>query len=216
MDALGYAEPNANFSPMRIGRRLLVTPAWLDVPPDLDVLSLRIDPGAAFGTGTHPTTRLCLRALERHLMRRQPGVPVIDLGTGTGILAIAAALLGARPVLALDVDPEAVRVARRNVSANGVAEAVRVETGSLAEVLSGGWGLAGAPVVVANILVHVLVDFFANGLAGAVTPGGLLILSGLLRSQTPDIRACLQWHGLTELAQEREEDWVCVLAQRGS
>ena len=188
----------------------MVVPAWLNPPLEPDVIPIRIDPGKAFGT-THPTTLLCLAAVARHLV---PGQAVVDLGTGSGILAIAAAKLGAGPTLGVDIDSEAVRVARENVAANGVAERVRVEQGSLAEVLTGQFGLKEAPLVVANILAGVICDLFEQGLAQAVTPGGLLILSGLLHTQGPDIRARLQWHGLQQLAQEHIENWIAIIARR--
>lgn len=139
---------------------------------------------------------------------------MIDLGAGTGILSIAAARLGASSILALDTAPEAVQVARTNMQTNNVAELVRVEEGSLTELLAGQWGMAAASLLVVNILAKVIVNLFAQGLVQAVTPGGLLILSGLLQSQTPDIRACLQWHGLEQLAQEQKDGWVCIIAQR--
>jgi ribosomal protein L11 methyltransferase len=205
------SRPNPNFQPRRIGRRLMVVPAWLDPPLEAGVLPIRLDPGGAFGDGLHPTTQLCLRALERHL---RPGTPVIDLGTGTGILAIAAARLGAGPILAVDTDPEAVRVARLNVAANQMTDQIRVEPGSLAETLAGQWGSTQAPLVIANILTHVLLDFFEHDFPQAVAPGGWLILSGILITQTPDIRARLLWHDLKQLAQEQLEDWVCIIAQR--
>lgn len=200
----------ATSEPRHIGRRLLVASAFSASPDAPGQLVLRIDPAAAFGDGAHPTTQLCLAAVERHVSKSA----LIDLGTGTGILSIAAAKLGARPILALDIDAAAVRVARANVLRNEVADAVRVEQGSLAEVLAGRYGLAQAPLVVANILAHVLVDFFALGLADTVSPGGLLILSGILRTQGPEIRACLGWQGLVQVAEERREDWLCVIARR--
>lgn len=203
--------PNPRFQPRRIGRRLMVVPAWLNPPLEPGVLPIRLDPGGAFGDGLHPTTQLCLRALERHL---KPGTPMFDLGTGTGILAIAAARLDAGPILAVDTDLEAVRVAHLNAEANGLSGQIRVEAGSLAETLSGQWGPTQAPLVVANILTHVLLDFFEHDFVQAVTPGGLLILSGILITQTPDIRARLQWHALKQLAQEQLDDWVCIIAQR--
>lgn len=207
-------------SPISIGRRFLVTPADAPAPASTPAqIVLRIDPGAAFGDGAHPTTQLCLAAVERQMQEigrlGTPGPALIDLGAGTGILAIAAAKLGAAPVLAVDIDPAAVRVARANVALNQVQEQVRVEQGSLAEVLAGHYALAQAPLVVANILAHVLVDFFAHGLVDAVTPGGLLILSGILRTQGPELRARLGWHGLALVAEEKKDDWLCMIARQG-
>ncbi len=190
---------------------MMVIPAWLAPPLDPDILPIRLDPGPAFGTGAHPTTRLCLRAVERHLV---PGASVIDLGTGTGILAIAAAKLGAAAVLAVDTHAESVRVARENAAANSVAQTVRVEEGSLEGILSGEWGRTQAPLVLANILAGVIVSLLEQGLGLTVAPGGLLVLSGMLSTQTLDIRARLQWAALEQVAQEEDDEWVCILARR--
>jgi len=197
----------ANFKPLRVGRRLMVIPSWLNPPLTPDDVPIRLDPGMAFGTGTHPTTQLCLSAVERHL---RPGQPVIDLGTGSGILAIAAAKLGASHVLAYDIDMEAVRVARENAAANGVADRIRVEPGSLAELLAAG---ARAPLVLANLLASVIGKLFEQGLAELVAPGGLIVLSGILDSQAYEVRAALHRHGLSLTAQEQLEDWVAIIAQ---
>ena len=198
-------------APFPLGRRFLVIPAGTAPPPDPARLPLHIEAGGVFGSGAHPTTQLCLRTLERHL---KPGTPLADIGAGTGILAIAAARLGAGPILAVDTDPEAVRVARANVLANDVAAQVSVQPGSIAEVLAARWGAQPRAWVVANILAHVIDALFAQGLAGAVGPGGWLILSGLMRPQTPAIRAHLQKAGLDFLAQEQQGEWVCLLASR--
>ena len=189
---------------------MLIVPAEMEPPPDPNLITIQIDAGGAFGSGTHPTTQLCLQALERHLV---PGASLLDLGTGTGILSIAAAKLGAGPILALDIDPEAVRVARKNVALNQVADKIRVEEGSLVQVLSGEFEFSQTPLVVANILAGVIADFFEQGLTRVLTPGGWLILSGVLLTQTPEIRARLQWHGLKQLAQEQLDDWVCIIAR---
>jgi ribosomal protein L11 methyltransferase len=202
-----------NFRPLRVGRRLMIVPAWLDPALGPDDMAIRLDPGMAFGTGTHPTTQLCLEALERHL---QPGQAVLDLGTGSGILAIAAARLGAGPILAVDIDEEAVRVARDNTAANGVAAAVHVARGSLSEVLAGEFGgqWQQAPLVVANILARVIVTLLDDGLARVVAPGGLLIVSGILDTQAYQVIAALKAHGLAPVAQEHKEDWVAILASK--
>ncbi len=208
----------ANFKPIRVGQRLMIVPAWLNPPLAPEDIPIRLDPGMAFGTGTHPTTQLCLAAIERHL-RPATATPegcyaMIDLGTGSGILAIAAAKLGSRPILAVDIDEEAVRVARENIAANGVADRVRVEPGSLAEILAGQFGVRSAPFVVANILARVIVQLLDQGLAQAVSPGGLLTVSGILDSQAYEVNAALKAQGLTLLAQEHIEDWVAIVARR--
>ena len=197
--------------PLRIGRRLVVAPLEYTAEFDPSLIPLRLEAGGVFGSGTHPTTQLCLKAVERHLTA---GATVVDLGTGTGILAIAAAKLGAARVLALDIDATAVQVAQTNVLANGVARQVQVQSGSLAEVLVDQTEGGPAKLVVVNILAHVVETLLQTGLATTVQPGGLLILSGLLAAQTPVIRAGLQWNGLKQVAQEQQGEWVCLLAQR--
>lgn len=203
----------ANFQPLRVGRRLMIVPAWLDPALAEGDIAIRLDPGMAFGTGTHPTTQLCLQAIERHL---RPGQPVLDLGCGSGILSIAAARLGASAALALDIDPEAVRVARENAALNGVAEQVRVAQGSLAEALRGDYGAEwqGVPLVVANILARVIVKLLGEGLAETVAPGGLLVVSGILDSQAFEVIAALKAAGLQVAAHERQEEWVALIARR--
>ncbi|MGQ0603625.1 MAG: 50S ribosomal protein L11 methyltransferase [Anaerolineales bacterium] len=197
-----------NFQPIRIGKRLIIVPAWLNPPLAPEAVPLRIDPGMAFGTGTHPTTQLCLAAIEHHL---KPGQKVIDLGAGSGILAIAAVKLGSGPVLAYDIDPEAVRVTQENAVINHVADHIHIEKGSLAELRAAG---ERAPLVLANILANVIVRLFDEGLGELVEPGGMIVLSGILDSQAYEVRAALQIHGLSFVAQEHIEDWVAVIAQR--
>jgi len=200
-----------HYQPVRVGRRLVVVPAWLNPPLAPDDVRLTLDPGMAFGTGTHPTTQLCLAAVEAYL---QPGQALLDLGTGSGILSIAAAKLSAGPILAVDIDPEAVRVARENAAANGVVGQMRVEAGSVAEVLAGRYGQAEFPVVVANILPSVLVSLFEQGLARCVAPGGCLILSGILDSQIADVQAAGERQGMQFVAQEQRDTWMVLVARR--
>jgi ribosomal protein L11 methyltransferase len=201
----------ADIRPLRVGRRLWVGPAGAEPPAEPGLVPIWLEPGLAFGTGSHPTTQLCLRALERHF---QPGASLLDLGAGSGILSIAGAKLGAGAVLGLDTDGEAVRVARGNVDYNRVADRVRVEQGTLSDALARRWGEGRASWVVTNILAHAIVEFFEQGLAQVLSADGWLILSGILRSQTPAIYACLAASGLELLAQEQQEEWVCILARR--
>ena len=147
MSRTSFAE--ADIRPLRVGRRLWVGPAGAEPPAEPGLVPIWLEPGLAFGTGSHPTTQLCLRALERHF---QPGAGLLDLGAGSGILSIAGAKLGAGAVLGLDTDGEAVHVARGNVDYNRVADRVRVEQGTLSDALSRRWGEGRASWVVTNIL----------------------------------------------------------------
>ncbi len=198
----------ANYRPIRIGKRLLVVPAWLEQEARPDDVVVKLDPGMAFGTGTHPTTQLCLMAIERHLRADQE---VIDLGTGSGILAIAAAKLGAKHVWAYDIDDESIRAAVENAEVNQVAGNLSIARGSLAELVA---ARAQAPLVLANILAHVLVDLFEKGLAELVAPGGMIVLSGVLDTQAYLVIAALKTAGLEFMAQEHIEDWVAIIARK--
>ncbi len=197
MSRTSFAE--AGIRPLRVGRHLWIGPRGTEPPVEPGLVPIWLDPGPAFGTGAHPTTQLCLRALERHL---KPGIALLDLGAGSGILSIAGAKLGAGAVLALDTDLEAVHVARGNIINNGVDDRVQVVQGTLSDALARRWGQGRASWVVTNILSHVIVGFFEQGLPETLSAGGWLILSGILRSQTPAVYACLADSGLELLAQE--------------
>jgi len=184
---------------LHIGRRIVVRPSWLTYTPDEGEVVVVLDPGMAFGTGLHPTTQMCLMALEEHL---RPGMRLLDLGTGSGILAIAGAKLGAGSVLALDTDPQAVAVAAENVRHNGVADRVRVAEGSLAQVDD------RFDLVVVNILAVVIIEMLEQGLARRVAPGGRLILAGLIADQEPDVAEALRRAGLEPVERRQIDDWV--------
>jgi ribosomal protein L11 methyltransferase len=191
------------FKPQRIGKRIVVKPTWEDYAAQPDDLVLQIDPGMAFGTGLHATTRLCLRALEDQISF---GSTVADVGTGSGILAVAAALLGAKRIDAVDIDPLAVRIARENVVVNGVGGAV-----SVAEAASPPPGIFD--VIVANILADVILAM-APELAAALKPGGVLIASGIIDRRADDVREGLAKVGLHPFATETEAEWVALLVRR--
>lgn len=192
---------------LHIGRRLVVRPSWLPYLPTDEEVVLELDPGMAFGTGTHPTTQMCLLALEERVW---PGARVLDLGTGSGILAIAAAKLGAGRVLALDTDPEAVAVARENVVRNGIADRVRVARGSLAQAIG------RFDLIAVNILAQVIVEMLEQGLARRLAPDGVLVTAGLLAGQEEEVRDAFQRAGLAVIGRRQVEDWVALEAIRST
>ncbi len=191
-----------HFRPLRLGR-ILVLPPWSTEEPAPGERRLVLEPGLAFGTGSHETTSLCLRALDEALAAR-PGASVLDVGTGSGILAIAARLLGAGRLIATDDDAVAVRVARENAARNGVALDAREAP---LEEVSGGFDL-----VVANILANTLVAL-APGLAPKVAPGGLLFLSGILGGQEDEVARAFG-PPLRERPRWRDGDWMLLTFER--
>jgi ribosomal protein L11 methyltransferase len=198
-----------HYHPIPIGERLVVVPAWLE-SPDPGRIAIRMDPGMAFGTGTHPTTQLCLELLETYL----PGdaAAVIDVGCGSGILAVAALKLGAQAALGVDVDPEAVQAAQANAELNGVAGQLEVKLGSVAEIISGRTSLKKAPLVLANILAPVIIRLLDDGLAHLLDPGGVLVISGILDEQAGEVEGALRAHGLPLLERRQIADWVALAA----
>jgi ribosomal protein L11 methyltransferase len=190
---------------LRIGERIVIQPSWLDYRPEPQDLVIQLDPGMAFGTGLHPTTQMCLCALEECV---QPGMEVLDLGTGSGILAIAAAKLDAKRVLAVDHDKQAAKVARGNVIANHVQGAVTVRQGSLPDV-SGTYDL-----VVVNILARVIVEMVQQGLSERVRPDGVLIAAGITVDKVPDVVEAFERGGLELTDRKERGDWVSLVARR--
>jgi ribosomal protein L11 methyltransferase len=193
-----------HFDVLHVTDRIVVCPSWRTYEPTGGEVVIRLEPGQAFGTGTHPTTRMCLRALEEHV---REGSTVLDIGTGSGILAIAAARLGARTVLAVDNDPPAVECARAAVVLNNVLDRVRVVGGSLADV-SGNYD-----VVVVNILAPVIVHMLENGLAERLADDGALIAAGILEEQVADVDAAIAQGGLETAGRLQDGDWVGVVAR---
>jgi len=200
----------AGFGTRRITPRIVVTPSWEPVQAEPGDLVLVVDPGMAFGTSEHPTTRGCLRLLDGHV---ETGSRWADVGSGSGILAMACARLGARSVLALELDPWACTAARENLERNGLTETVRVESRAVGpEFLSGEDPFDG---IVANIeagILRPLVTGFARGLR----PGGLLVLSGILLAEAPEMREVAEAAGFRFLEEDREEEWWSCAFRRAS
>lgn len=215
----------ANYRPIPIGNRLIIVPAWLQ-SPDETRIPIKIDPGMAFGTGTHPTTQLCLEFIEeiidggrwtmdgdsRSTVHGPPSV--IDIGCGSGILSIAAIKLGADFALGVDIDEAAVKASRENAQANNVPdEKFALGVGSVAEVLEEKFEIRSAPLVLANILAPVLVRLFDSGMARLVAPGGVLILSGILEEQAELVIASARGNGLHLEAKKQSGDWLALLVK---
>lgn len=210
----------AQYHRLHIGGRIVIVPAWEEYRPEADEVVIRLEPGMAFGTGLHPTTRLCLAAVEDEVPL---GGAVLDVGTGSGVLAIAAAKLGAGSVLAIDADPVAVGVAAENVASNGAEGQVTVRHASLPggetvprrfdggrlELLHEGV----YDLVVINILAPVIAGM-APALATRTRKHGRLIAAGLIEDQEGDVVSALQGQGFSILRRSQEKDWVCLIAER--
>lgn len=202
-----------HYRPIPIGRRLVIVPAWLDSPDPVRI-PIKIEPGMAFGTGTHPTTQLCLELIERWFDQSETvnlkSKIVIDIGCGSGILSIAALKLGAQAALGVDIDIGSVKNARENAALNRIGAEFIVGQGSLEEVLAGQFPFRQAPLVVSNILAPVLVRLLEQGLADLTEPGGAVILSGILQGQQESVIEAAQARGLILNAQRQMGDWVAL------
>ncbi len=210
-----------HFHPVPVGQRLFIIPDWLDVEAGSRIV-VRINPGMAFGTGTHPTTQLCLEILEDRLgMARtdyqgeeNSQLTMIDVGCGSGILGVAAAKLGVGHILGVDLDPKAIEIAHQNAVVNGVQEQLELATGSVGEVKSGKFSIRRAPLVVANILAHVLVILLEQGLGDLLTNQGNLILAGILEEQTGEVEAAIEASGLRLEERRQIADWVALVVKK--
>ena len=191
------------FKPQRIGERVVIKPSWEEFAPEPGDLVVEMDPGMAFGTGLHATTRLCLRALEKLV---KGGEAIADVGTGSGILGIAGVMLGAKSAVCTDIDPLAVRIAKENIERNHVTETVSAIEATLPPP-------GVFEIVVANILPDVILGM-AEELVAATKPGGLLTVSGIIESRTDDVKLGLVERGLTILAVETEGEWVAITAAK--
>jgi ribosomal protein L11 methyltransferase len=199
------------YQPILIGRRLVIVPAWME-SPDLARVAIKIDPGMAFGTGTHPTTQLCLELLESVAVEN---ADVIDVGCGSGILSVAALKLGAKTALGVDIDEAAIRNSRENAENNGIrSEVFLLGVGSVEEVKAGKFPFHEAKLVLANILAPVIIRLFDAGLADLIASGGSIILSGILDHQANDVIAAAQTYGLRLVEKRQIADWVALLCAK--
>ena len=198
------------YQPIPIGKRVIIVPAWLE-SPEPSRIAIKIDPGMAFGTGTHPTTQLCLQLLESHPPK---GDSIIDVGCGSGILSIAGLKLGADFALGVDIDEASVKASRQNANANGIPEShFEIGLGSVTEILSGSFQVREAPLVMANILAPIIIRLFDTGLSTLKSPGGTLILSGILEHQTEGVISSARASGLKLVEKIQVEDWVALMVQ---
>jgi ribosomal protein L11 methyltransferase len=195
----------AHFHLLHIGKRLVVRPSWQEYEPDGDQIVLTLDPGLAFGTGHHPTTHMVLEQIER---RVQDGMRVLDLGTGSGLLAQAALLLGASWVLAVDTEADSIRSSRRNLKEAGLSKQVKIIRGSIPQPLG-----VDMDMMVANISAKVLIEL-SKDIAAALKPGGVLIASGVLEERGDEVKEAFAAAGLTEVETQHSEDWLALVYQR--
>jgi ribosomal protein L11 methyltransferase len=196
------------YHPVKISGRFTIVPTWEDYTPvDSDELIIELDPGMAFGTGTHPTTVMCIQALEKYV---KPGNTVVDVGTGSGVLAIAAALLQAERVHALDLDDVAVVAAKENIELNHVENIVEVTHGNLLDSIK-----VPADIIIANILAEVIVSFSQD--AFSILPeNGLFIVSGIIGQKRDMVKEDLIEKGFEIIESVLMEDWVAIVAKKRS
>ncbi len=199
-----------NYHPIPVGERLIIVPAWLE-SPDPGRVAVKIDPGMAFGTGTHPTTQLCLEMIDRYI---EPGKPIIDVGCGSGILSIAALKLGASHALCVDVEKASVISTRKNALNNLVNEKIETGLGSVQEIRENKFTLHRAPVVAVNIIAPIILQLFAAGLAELVEKPGKLLLSGILEGQSAEIEETAQKNGLNLIDKLQQEDWISLAYEK--
>ena len=191
------------YSILHIGARTVIKPSWLEYTPQTGECVIELDPGMAFGTGLHPTTRLCLAALEKYVA---PGIEMLDVGTGSGILAIGAAKLGAARVDARDIDPIAVETAQKNIAASGLENIIRVTRDSVTN--------DAAPhlydIVVANIFADTIAEL-APALAAHLKRDGVFIGSGILVERAPLVENALAAQNMTLVEKQQEADWLALV-----
>lgn len=214
-----------HYKPILIGERLVIVPAWMD-SPNPNRIAIKIDPGMAFGTGTHPTTQLCLELMEKYFDDRQQTrnhepqsmvnrpSSIIDVGCGSGILSIAAIKLGATSALGVDIDSGSIDNARENANANSIGDELILGVGSVQEILNDKFQFRKAHLVVANILAPVIIRLFDAALAELIDNSGTILLSGILQEQAQNVIEAAQAKGLRMNERRQMGDWVALAMSR--
>ena len=219
-----------HYKPILIGKRLVILPAWME-SPDPDRIAIKIDPGMAFGTGTHPTTRLCLELMEQAIIDLRKSraensttsdtlrisnneFRMIDVGCGSGILSIAAIKLGADSALGIDIDSGSIDNARENAHTNSIGEELILGIGSVPEILNDKFAIRTGSLVVVNILAPVIIRLFDAGLVELIENGGTILLSGILQEQAQSVIEAAQAQGLKMNERMQIGDWVAFAMSR--
>jgi ribosomal protein L11 methyltransferase len=200
------------YKPIKIGEKLLILPSWLNqTDEDRNRIIVKIDPSMAFGTGTHPTTQMCMSLSEEFC---QPGMDVIDVGCGSGILSVAAIKLGAKKALGVDLDYASVVAAKNTAELNSVHEKLEVGLGSVTEINNCDFSFQNANLVLTNILAPIILRLFTNGLSKLVKENGYLILSGILDYQSDEVVQKALEEGFHLIKKVMINDWVALAFQK--
>lgn len=193
------------YKPTHIGKNLVIKPSWEAYEPKANEIAIELDPGMAFGTGTHETTVMCLELLEKYIKK---GLEVIDIGCGSGILSIACGKLGASKVLAIDKDEVAVKVARENIKRNSLSSTITVQTGDKLKNVE-----EKADIIIANIIADVIIDL-SYDVPLHLKEGGVFLASGIIKDRKLSVREALEKNGF-DLVQESEKgEWVALVAKQ--
>lgn len=192
------------YKPIKVSDKIVIKPTWEEYEAKLNELVIELDPGMAFGTGTHETTNMCIQALERHI---KSDYEVLDIGCGSGILSIAAAKLGAQSVVGVDLDPMAVRVAKENTEQNEMLGFVEIRHGNLTDVVT-----HKADIVVANIIADIIIKL-ADDIADFMKEDGLFISSGIIMPRLEEVKAAIESKGFTIVEVNTQGEWACITAK---
>lgn len=190
------------FKPIKVTDKVVIKPQWEEYEAQADEIVIHIDPGMAFGTGSHETTSMCIEALEKNI---RPKAEVLDVGTGSGVLSIASALFGAEKIVGVDLDPVAVEVAKENILLNHVEDRVEIKYGDLVKAITGKYD-----IVVANIIAEAILILLDSDVKSYLKPSGIFICSGIIREKEQVIQDKLSELGFNIREIERKGEWICI------